>query len=75
MPIIHRPRDNTEVLLVTIAYSYRGAAVRGAYFGVEHDFRSPVPAGGHVLGQEAGVIVVRVGHAGQTKVTDLKKKD
>ena len=45
------------------------------YLGVEHDLRCPVPAGGHVLREEPGVIVVGVGHSSQTKVTDLGRDD
>jgi len=40
--------------------------------GVEHDLGCPVPTGGHVLREEPGVVVVRVSHAGQTKVADLR---
>lgn len=39
---------------------------------VEHDLRSPVPTRGHVLGQEACVVVLRVGYPRQAEVTDLR---
>ena len=40
--------------------------------GVEHDLWRAVPARGHVLRQEPRVVVLRVGHACQPKITDLK---
>ena len=43
----------------------------GVALGVEHDLRGAVPAGGHVLRQEAGVVVLRVRYTRQTKVADL----
>lgn len=43
----------------------------GVTLGVKHDLRSPVPPGGHVLREKACVVVVRVGHSRQAKVTDL----
>ena len=45
------------------------------YLGVEHDLRGPVPAGGHVLGQNARVVVAGVAHSRQSEVTDLVKAD
>lgn len=42
------------------------------YLWVEHDFWSPVPTRGHVLGQETCVVVLRVGYPRQAKVTDLR---
>lgn len=39
---------------------------------VEHDLRSPVPTRGHVLGQEACVVVLWVGYPCQAEVTDLR---
>lgn len=43
------------------------------HLGVEHDLRSSVPTSGYVLCEETGVIVVRVSHTSQTKITDLQK--
>lgn len=41
-------------------------------FTVEHNLRCSVPSRGDVLGEEAGVIVVRVGDSSQPKVADLQ---
>ncbi|RUS75410.1 hypothetical protein EGW08_016821, partial [Elysia chlorotica] len=38
---------------------------------VEHDLWSAVPTRGHILCEETSVVVVRVCHTGQTKITDL----
>ena len=45
------------------------------HLGVEHDLWCPVPAGGYVLRQEPRMVVVGIGHASQTKVTDLGRDD
>lgn len=50
-------------------------AGKDTHLGVQHDLRRSVPTGGDVLRQEAGVIVVRVSHAGQTKIADLQRKN
>lgn len=42
-----------------------------AHLGVEHDLWGSVPTRGHVLGQEACVVVLGVGYPRQAKVTDL----
>jgi hypothetical protein len=43
-----------------------------SYLGVKHDLRGPVPARGHILCQEASVVMLRVRDPGQAKVTDLE---
>ena len=43
----------------------------GVALRVQHDLRRPVPPGGHVLGEEAGVIVGRVGDARKPEVANL----
>ena len=40
--------------------------------GVEHDLGGPVPPGGHVLGEEACVVMFRICNSCETKVTDLE---
>lgn len=45
-----------------------------SYFGIEHDFGRPIPPGGHVLGQESGVIVLGIGNARQTEVANLDSR-
>ena len=46
---------------------------RVPYLGIEHDFWRPVPSGGHVLRQEAGVIVLGIGYACKTEITNLQR--
>ena len=41
-------------------------------FTVEHDLGRSVPPCGHILCQEAGVVMVGVCHSGQAEVTDLQ---
>ena len=43
------------------------------YLGVEHDLGSPVPAGCHILCQEASVVMLGISYPCQPKVTDLMK--
>ena len=40
--------------------------------GVDHDLRSSVPAGGHVLRQEARVIVLGISDTCEAKVANLE---
>lgn len=70
---LHLNQYNSQPVLVV---SFKGTTAQcrcwlDAHLGVEHDLRRPVPAGGYVLREESGVIVVGIGHTGQTKVTDL----
>lgn len=44
----------------------------GVALAVEHDLRCSIPSGGDILGEEAGVIVLGVGHSRQAKVADLE---
>jgi len=70
---LHLNQYNSQPVFVV---SFKGTTAQcrcwlDAHLGVEHDLRRPVPAGGYVLREESGVIVVGIGHTGQTKVTDL----
>ena len=40
---------------------------------VKHDLRRTIPPGGHILRQEAGVVVIGVSDTGKAEVTDLKR--
>lgn len=42
--------------------------------GVEHDLRSSIPSGGHILCQESCMVMLRISNSSQTKVTDLENK-
>lgn len=56
-------------------HTHNFTAGERTHLGVEHDLRCSVPTGGYILCKETSVIMVRISHTSQTKITDLQKDE
>ena len=69
LPKIRETQKHKEWVILNVTLSI---SILFTHLCIEHDLRCPVPARGHVLCQDPGVIMRRVTDTWQTKVTNFQ---